>query len=107
MPLSEYNELGEEFAHEPGIGLAAGDDGLDIVVKILRDAPDYLRPGGIIVVEVGYSGEMLSNQYPEIPFLWLDFEYGGEGVFLLDYNQLIEYRPVFEAVATGRSTNSV
>jgi ribosomal protein L3 glutamine methyltransferase len=106
VPLSEYNELGEEFAHEPGIGLAAGDDGLDIVVKILRDAPDYLRPGGIIVVEVGHTGEMLSNQYPEIPFLWLDFEYGGEGVFLLDYNQLIEYRPVFEAVATGRSTNS-
>lgn len=103
VPLAEYASLDEEFGHEPGIGLLAGDDGLDIVVKILVQAADYLRPGGILVVEVGYSRETLLDQYPEIPFMWLDFEYGGDGVFLLDYDQLIEYRPVFAAVAAKRA----
>jgi ribosomal protein L3 glutamine methyltransferase len=41
-------------------------------------------------------------RFPAIPFVWLDFEYGGEGVLLLDQAQLVEYRPVFEAAASGQ-----
>ncbi len=101
VPLAEYASLDEEFRHEPGLGLVAGDDGLDIVVRILRDAAGFLRPGGILVVEVGYTSEILIERFPAIPFVWLDFEYGGEGVFLLDHAQLLEYHPVFEAAAAG------
>lgn len=103
VPQAEYDALAAEFHHEPGIGLAAGDDGLDLVVRILRDALEYLKPGGILVVEVGHNWEIVNQCYPSVPFLWLDFEFGGEGVFLLDYAQLVEYRAVFERVAAQRS----
>ena len=62
---------------------------------ILVDGADYLNPDGIIVVEVGASADLLIARYPDIPFLWLDFERGGDGVFLLTAEQLDEYRDVF------------
>ena len=107
VPLDEYAGLAAEFLQEPGIGLAAGADGLDIVVRILRDAADFLNPGGILVVEVGYTREILIARYPSIPFVWLDFEQGGDGVFLLDHGRLIEYRAELEAVAAGRGAAGV
>lgn len=99
VPQAELAELATEYRHEPAIGLAAGEDGLDIVIRILQQAADYLRPGGILVVEVGYSMAFLEAAFADVPFTWLDFEYGGEGVFLLDHDQLVDYRPVFAAAA--------
>ena len=104
VPQDEFDGLAAEFHHEPGIGLAAGPDGLDIVARILLEAVDYLKPGGILVVEVGYSSERLLQRYPATPFTWLEFEHGGEGVFLLDYAQLVEHRAQFGLVAAGVAT---
>jgi len=89
----ELEGLPAEYRREPALGLAGGEDGLDLVRRILRDASRHLEPGGVIIVEVGNSKQTLAAAYPEVPFLWLEFERGGEGVFLLTAEQLAEYRP--------------
>jgi ribosomal protein L3 glutamine methyltransferase len=93
---AEMATLPAEYRHEPELGLEAGDDGMDVVARILADGAGYLRPGGIMVVEVGASAELLMARYPDVPFLWLDFERGGDGVFLLTAEQLDEFRDSFE-----------
>ncbi|MCG6965356.1 MAG: 50S ribosomal protein L3 N(5)-glutamine methyltransferase [Chromatiaceae bacterium] len=93
---AEMATLPEEYRHEPELALEAGDDGMDVVERILAKGADYLQPGGIMVVEVGASAELLMARYPGVPFLWLDFERGGDGVFLLTAEQLDEFRDSFE-----------
>ena len=82
--------LDPEYLHEPRSGLEAGTDGLDCVRRILAGANDHLRPGGVLVCEVGASRQALEDAYPAVPFTWLDLSRGGEGVFLLEETQLRE-----------------
>ena len=82
--------LDPEYLHEPRLGLEAGVDGLDCVRRILAGASDRLRPGGVLVCEVGASRHALEGAYPTVPFTWLDLSRGGEGVLLLEEVQLGE-----------------
>ena len=75
--------LAPEYLHEPRIGLEAGADGLDCVRRILAGASERLRPGGVLVCEVGESRVALERAFPTAAFTWLDLSRGGEGVFLL------------------------
>ncbi len=99
VPGEEQQSLAPEFGHEPPLGLFAGPEGLDIVVEILCHAGEFLNPHGILVVEVGYTEDVLVQRLPGVPFMWFDFEHGGTGVFMLDAQQLQQYRPAFEQAA--------
>lgn len=87
----EYESLPKEYSHEPKLALEAGPDGLDVVSRILINAEKFLAPKGILIVEVGLSQEQLEAKYPDVPFTWLQFERGGEGIFLLTSEELKEF----------------
>jgi len=91
VATEEYASLPTEYQHEPKSALEAGIDGLAIVERILIDASNYLAPKGILVIEVGPIQELLEAKYPNVPFTWLQFEKGGEGVFLLTADELQEF----------------
>ncbi|WP_296403929.1 50S ribosomal protein L3 N(5)-glutamine methyltransferase [Psychrobacter sp.] len=88
-------ELPPEFIHEPEHALAAGQDGLDLVHKILNEAADYLSPEGLLVCEVGDSDWALRQAYPDIQFSWLTFARGGNGIFAIDREELVNNRHLF------------
>ncbi len=84
----ELAGLPPEYRHEPRVALAAGRAGLDSVRTILREARRHLRPRGVLIVEVGNTERAVRRAFRRLPFVWLEFERGGGGVFLLAREQL-------------------
>lgn len=84
-----------EYHHEPPLALASGDDGLDFTRRLLAVAAQYLTEQGVLIVEVGASDRHVVDAWPNVPFLWFEFERGGEGVFMLTQQQLLEYQDHF------------
>ncbi len=91
VDAEEFASLPLEYQHEPAVALAAGKDGLDFVIQILKQAKKFLKEKGILIVEVGYSKKALIERYPQIPFFWLEFENGDAEIFLLTEEQLTHY----------------
>ena len=103
VSTAAFEQLPAEYRAEPAAGFLSGEDGLDIVLKILDAAPDYLNQKGVLVVEVGESAETLQKTLPRVPFLWLDFQDGGDGIFLLEYDQLNACQPDVRTVLEQRN----
>jgi ribosomal protein L3 glutamine methyltransferase len=101
VDAEDIGDMPQEYHHEPAIGLASGNDGLDLTKRILANAADYLTETGLLVVEVGNSMVHLIEQYPDMPFTWVDFEFGGDGVFVLTRDQLVENETLFAIYKDG------
>ncbi len=99
----EFAELPPEYGHEPALGLAAGHDGLDFALRILRDAPAHLSDDGVLIVEVGESERALVRMLPDVPFNWIEFDVGQMGVFLLDRRDLLEHADAIREAAAARA----
>lgn len=99
VSAQEMQQLPTEFDYEPStLALAAGESGMDIVLPMLQQARKFLTDNGILVVEVGYSKPALEKILPEVPFFWVDFEFGGDGVFVLTAEQLETHQADFSRV---------
>jgi len=98
----EVAALPLEYAHEPELGLRAGDDGLDLALKILRDAPDHLNENGVLIVEVGESERALVELLPEIPFAWIEFKVGQMGIFAIGRDDLLTHHARIKELADAR-----
>lgn len=92
VTIDEFNALPPEYLHEPKLGLVAGADGLDLALRILRDAPNYLETHGVLIVEVGESEHALSALLPELPLTWLEFRVGEMGVFAIERADLLPWQ---------------
>jgi ribosomal protein L3 glutamine methyltransferase len=96
---NEFAALPPEYAHEPELGLTAGDDGLDVALRILLEAPEHLTDEGVLIVEVGESEQALVERLPSLPFQWVEFNVGQMGVFVIDRADLIEHADVIRSAA--------
>ena len=98
----ETDALPPEYAHEPELGLRAGEDGLDLVLRILRDAPLHLTEEGMLVCEVGEAERALVRLLPELPLAWVEFKVGQMGVFVVERQDLVAHNDRISALADAR-----
>jgi ribosomal protein L3 glutamine methyltransferase len=85
-------ELPPEYRHEPALALAGGDDGLDAVRTILKEAPRFLNPEGTLVVEVGHNRAAVELAWPRLPFVWVATAAAPDSVFLLKRADIVGSR---------------
>ena len=88
VAAAEVAAFAPEYGHEPVIAHLGGDDGLDIVRRILAEAPDFLNPGGGLLCEIGTGRHVLAEEFPHLDFLWLDTEESEGEVFWITREQL-------------------
>ena len=99
---AETDALPPEYAHEPELGLRAGDDGLDLALRILRDAPDHLTENGLLICEVGEAERALSELLPEMPLAWIEFKVGQMGIFVVERTDLVAHHARIAELAAAR-----
>lgn len=92
VPNASMETLPAEYLHEPDLALRAGEDGLDIVRRLLTGAPEHLRSDGFLLLEVGEAAEQTQTLLGDVASIWLEFEHGGEGVVLLDRDACLQWR---------------
>ena len=99
---AETDALPREYAHEPELGLRAGDDGLDLVLRIMRDAPLHLHRDGLLVCEVGEAERALSRLLPDLPLAWVEFKVGQMGIFVAECADLVAHNAQIARLAEDR-----
>ena len=89
VTAKSMSALPQEYLREPEMALSSGIDGLDHVRVILREAPNYLNEGGLLVVEVGFNRDGMEVAFPDLPLTWAETSAGDGLVFLITREELI------------------
>ncbi|MEO5628159.1 MAG: 50S ribosomal protein L3 N(5)-glutamine methyltransferase [Thermomonas sp.] len=98
----ETDALPSEYAHEPELGLRAGDDGLDLALRILRDAPLHLDRDGLLICEVGEAEQALVKLLPQLPLAWVEFKVGQMGIFVAECTDLVAHNAKITRLVESR-----
>ncbi|MEZ5435333.1 MAG: 50S ribosomal protein L3 N(5)-glutamine methyltransferase, partial [Pseudomonadales bacterium] len=98
VDAEDMSSLPDEYRHEPALALASGVDGLDFTRRLLREAREFLTEDGVLIVEVGNSAAALDLAFPAVPFTWLAFDRGGDGVFTLTAAELQQHAESFHSL---------
>ena len=98
----ETDALPREYSHEPELGLRAGLDGLDLALRILRDAPAHLSDDGLLICEVGEAEQALVDLLPQLPMAWVEFKVGQMGIFVVERADLVEHHARIRELADAR-----
>ncbi|MBU3603863.1 50S ribosomal protein L3 N(5)-glutamine methyltransferase [Polynucleobacter sp. AP-Kaivos-20-H2] len=85
---ASMNALPAEYHAEPELALAGGEDGMDIIRRIIASAPDYLSERGAILLEIGNEYEHFKKAFPQIPAIWMEVSAGEEQVLLIQAEDL-------------------
>lgn len=102
----ETDALPPEYGHEPELGLRAGADGLDLVLRILRDAPLHLTDHGLLICEVGEAERAVHRLLPELPLAWVEFKVGQMGVFVAERRDLVAHNARIARLAAEREAGA-
>ncbi|WP_428717362.1 50S ribosomal protein L3 N(5)-glutamine methyltransferase [Undibacterium curvum] len=84
--------LPQEYLHEPQIALAGGDDGMDLVRKIVAGAAQRLKDDGILMVEIGNERTFAEAAFPELNLTWVSTSAGDDMVFLIEARDLQDFQ---------------
>ncbi|MCD9030946.1 50S ribosomal protein L3 N(5)-glutamine methyltransferase [Luteimonas sp. Y-2-2-4F] len=103
---AETDALPPEYGHEPELGLRAGADGLDLVLRILRDAPLHLTDHGLLVCEVGEAERAVHRLLPDLPLAWVEFKVGQMGVFVAERRDLVAHNARIAQLAAEREAGA-
>ena len=95
VDAADFAAMPVEYQSEPELALVSGNDGLDFTRRLLNEAANYLTDEGVLICEVGNSWVHMESAFAQVPFLWLEFEQGGHGVFVITRQELIEYQAAF------------
>jgi ribosomal protein L3 glutamine methyltransferase len=99
VDAQDMASLPAEYLAEPRLALESGDDGLNFTRQLLSQAAEHLTDQGVLIVEVGNSSQALEATYPEVAFTWVEFERGGDGVFVITRDTLVAHAAVFQSRA--------
>ena len=92
VTASAMDALPTEYRHEPRLALAGGEDGLDAVRVLVREAPRFLNHGGTLAVEVGHNRAAVEAAFPRLPLVWLATAGLADGVFVVKREDLVAGR---------------
>ena len=84
--------LPAEYRAEPALALAGGDDGMDLVRTILREAPGHMTVDAVLVLEIGNERPHFEHAFRRLEVAWLETSAGDDQVLLVTRESLSKYR---------------